>query len=141
MGTQHMKGRAVTIPGGLAIGGIVSMIITVLLAGVGAHLVIQEILPQEQIGYCSIFALTTAEIIGAITATVKVKRRKLIVCLLSGLVYFLMLLSMTALFFGGQYEGMEVTFLTIALASVAAALITSREGKTNKRRSYKKSGR
>lgn len=123
-------GRAVSIPYGLAIGAVISMLVTVLISAIGAHLIISEMLPQEQIGYCSITALLAGAILGAMTAAGKVKHRKLVVCLLSGLVYFCILLATTALFFGGQYQGMGVTFITIGLGSVAAALITNRDSKS-----------
>jgi putative membrane protein (TIGR04086 family) len=138
MGAQQVKGRAASIPGGLAIGAFVSMMVTILVAAVGANLVMKEILPQEQIGYCSIFALLSAGIIGPITASVKVKHRRLMVCLLSGFIYYLMLLSITALFFGGEYDGMGVTFITVILSAMIAALITSREGKVKNRPNRKK---
>lgn len=125
---KKMTGRAASIPGGLAIGALVSMIVTVLIAAIGAHLIISEMLPQDKIGYCSIAALLCGAILGALTASGKVKHRKLLVCLLSGMVYFLMLLATTALFFGGQYEGIGVTFVTVSLGSIAAALIASRGG-------------
>ena len=141
MGIQQVKGRAVSMPGGLAIGAGISMLVTMIVAAIGANLVMKQILPQENIGYCSIIALLAGGITGAITASAKVKHRKLVVCLLSGLVYYVTLLSITALFFGGQYEGMGVTFVTIAIASVAAALISSREGKQQKHRGHKKSHR
>ena len=138
MGIQQVKGRAVSIPGGLAIGAAVSMVVTIIIAAIGANLVMNQILPQENIGYCSLFALLAGGITGAITASAKVKHRKLVVCLLSGLVYYVILLSMTALFFGGQYEGMGVTLITVAIATVAAAMISSREGKQKKHRGHKK---
>ena len=133
MGGQRFTGRATSIPGGLAIGAAVSMLVTVLVAAIGAHLVMSGIIPQEQIGYCSICALVSAGIVGALTASTKVKRKRLMICMLNGLIYYLILLSLTALFFGGQYDGMGVTFAVIALASLAAALIGSRQGGNNNR--------
>lgn len=134
MTDRKMTGRAASIPGGLAVGALVSMAVTILISAIGAHLIISEVLPQEQIGYCSIAALLTGAILGATTASKKVKHRNLMVCLLSGLVYYCTLLATTAMFFGGQYEGMGVTFIIILLGCTAAALISSREGKTNHKR-------
>lgn len=135
---SKMTGRAVSIPKGLAVGAVISMLATIIIAALGAHLIASEILPQEQIGYCSLTALITGSILGAIAASGKVKRRRLMVCLLNGLVYYMILLAITALFFGGQYQGMGVTLITICLGSLAAALITSRDKKERSKRGRKK---
>lgn len=126
---RRSTGRASSIPGGLAVGAVISILATVFVSAIGAHLVSSEMLPQEQIGYCSIAALMTATILGAVAASGKVKRRKPVVCMLSGLTYYGILLAITALFFGGQYEGMGVTLIIVFLGSGAAALITSKEKK------------
>ncbi len=137
-----MTGRASSLPAGLAIGALISMIITIIVAAIGAHLMISEMVSHEQIGYCSIAALLSGTILGAMVSSRMVKRRRLIVCLLSGLTYSLILLSITALFFGGQYEGVIVTFVTICIGSVAAALLVSREtmqkSKMKRKKSYLK---
>lgn len=138
---RKMTGRAASIPAGLAIGALVSMLATIIVTAVGAHLIMSEVLPQEQIGYCSIAALLCGAILGAVTAAGKVKHRKLLVCLLSGLVYYCVLLAVTALFFGGQYQGMGVTFVTVCLGCAAAALLTSREKKSKTPQRRKKTRR
>ena len=126
---EKLTGRASSIPSGLIIGALVSTVITVLVAAIGAHLVMSQFIDQDQIGYCSIAALILGTILGAITACKRIKHRKLMVCALSGLAYYLLLLMTTALFYGGQYEGMGVTLLTVMLSTLAAALIVNREGK------------
>lgn len=141
MTDRKITGRAASIPAGLAAGALVSATVTILISAIGAHLIISEILPQEQIGYCSIFALLASSMLGAVTASKMVKHRNLIVSLLSGMVYFCILLAVTALFFGGQYEGMGVTFIVILLGTAAAALITGREGNTRPKRKRKKISR
>lgn len=138
MTDRKITGRAASIPAGLAVGALVSMAVTILISAIGAHLIISKIVPQEQIGYCSIFALLAGSILGAVTASKKVKHKNLVVSFLSGLVYFFILLAATALFFGGQYEGMGVTFIVILLGTAAAALITSREGNRRSNRRRKK---
>ena len=126
---EKLTGRASSIPSGLIIGALVSIGITVLVAAIGAHLVMNQYIDQDQIGYCSIAALILGTILGAITACKRIKHRKLMVCAFSGLAYYLLLLMSTALFYGGQYEGMGVTLLIVMLSTLAAALIVNREGK------------
>ena len=47
----------------------------------------------------------------------------------SGLVYFVTLLAITALFFGGQYEAVGVTGLLVFGASTAVGLLKTQGGK------------
>ena len=131
-------GRAVSIPSGLAAGAAVSIAATVVISFVGAQMILNEVMTQERIGYCSMAALLAGTILGAVTASGKIRHRKLLMCMLSGGVYFCLLLAATALFFGGQYEGFGITFLTVLMGSFAAALMTSREGKGGKKRKRKK---
>ena len=49
-----------------------------------------------------------------------------------------MLLAITALFFSGQYEGVIVSFITVTLGSLAAALMIGEEGKRTKPRRRQK---
>ena len=60
---------------------------------------------------------------GAWVAAKMVKLRWIVLCLGAGAVYFLTLLACTALFFGGQYEGVGVTFLVVLAGSGAVGLL------------------
>ena len=133
---RKLTGRASSMAGGLAIGAVVSVFVTVLICAIGAHMISREILPQNQIGYCAIGALMAATIAGGAVASGKIKRKKMMVCLLSGLVYFCILLALTALLFGGQYQGIGATLITVAIGSVASGLLvnTERRKKTRPRR-------
>ena len=128
MGAKNAGGRAVSIPKGLMWGAGVSIAATVLISFLGAQLFMSEMIAQEQIGYCCIAALLAGSILGAYTASGKVKHKKLLVCLLNGCVYFVILLATTALFFDGQYYGFGVTFITVLLGSFAAALLANHTG-------------
>ena len=120
---QKITGRASSIPGGLALGGLISMIITVAGAMVSAWLIGNEKIREEQIGYCSMFILLASSFFGAWAASEKIKHRRLYVCILSGIIYYGLLLSITALFFGGQYQAMGVTAIVIFGSSMCAALV------------------
>lgn len=138
MAEVKMTGRASSLPSGLALGALTGMLATVVVTATGAHLIAKELMSQEHIGYCSIAALLSGTMLGAIVASGRVKHRKLLVCLLSGFTYFLILLSITALFFGGQYDGIPVTFITVSIGSLAAALLASREPGSKPKRKRKK---
>lgn len=127
MSEKKLTGRAMSMPQGLAIGALVSLAVTVLVSAVGAHMIASEIISQEQIGYCSIAAILTSTIAGGMTASSKIKTRRLMTCALSGLCYFGVLLSGTALFFGGQYRGVGVTLVIVMIGSLIAALLENRD--------------
>ena len=59
---------------------------------------------------------------GTKTACVMVRRRKLLLCIVSAVLYWLILFMLTALFFGGQYSGIGVTGMIIFSASAAVCM-------------------
>lgn len=110
---QKPTGLASSIPGALCIGGVVSTLATVLIAALLAKLVDAEIIAESKIGYGVMTLLLASAIVGSTTACRKAKRRFLLVSALSGVTYLCILLSITALFFGGQYSAVGVTALLV----------------------------
>lgn len=135
MVTQHKAtGRASSMPGGLAWGALVSMGLTLVGSGLVAFLVDRGSMPVDGIGYGAMVILMVSALSGAWTAWKKVKRLRLQVCLISGGIYYLMLLGVTMLFFGGQFRGMGVTALVVACGSILAILAGFSKGRGGKRR-------
>lgn len=134
---QKPTGRALSMPGGLLVGAVWSLGITLVLAAVIAKLVDSEVMPESSIGYCVMGLLTAASLIGSLAAFRKIKRQRVLVCLISGGIYYGILLAMTALFFGGQFTGMGVTALMILIGSGAAALAGLREGRGGSKKRLK----
>lgn len=131
---QKPTGRAMSLPGGLAVGAAVSLGITLLCAAALAKLIDMEKMPWESVGYGIIVLLFLASFLGAIAAHRAVKRQRLLVCGVSGLLYFGLLLSITALFFGGQYEGVWPTAAVVLCGSICAFLLGLRGGRGGRRR-------
>lgn len=131
---RKATGRASSMPGGLAIGALVSMGITLVMASAIAWLVDKGKLPLTGIGYGAMVTLFLGAAAGALVASGKIKRMRMQVCLLAGLIYFLLLLSMTALFFGGQYHGIGVTAAVVAGGAVTAILPGLRQSRGGKKR-------
>lgn len=125
---QKRTGTAVSVPAGLALGAVVSLSITIGLSAIIALLAEKEIIPENTIGYGVMILLFLAATAGTATANGKIKRRKLLVSALSGVVYYVILLSITALFFGGQYQGMGATALMV-LAGCGLQLFTGQQGR------------
>lgn len=137
---RKVTGTAVSMPMGVGIGCGITMILTLLGAGVVAKLIAEEILQETAIGYGAMATILLASICGSMIAVNKVKKRKLQVSLMVGAGYFLLLLAMTALFFGGQYQGMGVTALLVFAGSGTVILLETREKKSSKFRKRRRIG-
>lgn len=132
---KNVSGRATSIPIGLTIGAVISLIITLAGTATTAHLVGTEKIGEEGIGYAAMLILFISSAIGAWGAISNIKRMRLQVCMMSSGVYYLILIAITAMFFGGQYGGMLVTaIVTFAGGAVVAVL----PGKTWNKMKFKK---
>lgn len=131
---QKVTGTASSIPGGLASGGFVSLAVTLIGAAVLALLIDKGVLAQTQLGYGVMVMILLASFLGASVSAAKIKRQRLAACMLAGVVYFGILLSITALFFGGQYQAVGVTGFLILGGSGCAALLGLRQGRGTKHR-------
>lgn len=125
--------------GNAIVGAVISMVVTLALTAVGATLVVSEVVAVTRVKYYVILVLLASAMIGT-AASAKKSDRKLYIGLIAGVLYFLLLLSVTAVFFEGQYHGIGVSVITVISGCVAAVLLGFREGKrVNKRR--RRSGR
>lgn len=122
-------GTSMSMPAGLAIGGIWSLCVTLVMAALVAKLMDMEAIRQDSIGYFVISILLVASTTGALLSFGRIKRRRMVVCMVSGLIYYCVLLSITALCFGGQYQGMGVTGLVVLGGSLCAGLLGIHEKK------------
>lgn len=136
---QKPTGRASSMPIGLLIGVAVSMGITIVSAALLARLVESEKMKEAWIGYGIMVILWTASFVGALSAHARIKRQRLLVCILSGLAYFSALLCITALFFGGQYEAVGVTAILVMGGAVVAALTGGNKSRGGKHRKIRRS--
>ena len=134
---RKATGRASSLPAGLAWGALVSLGLTLIGSGVVAFLVHRGTMAVNSIGYGAMVILVLSALSGAWMAFKKIKRLRLQVCLISGGIYYLMLLGMTMLFFGGQFQGMGVTALMVACGSILAILGGFSKGRGGKRRYHR----
>lgn len=125
-------GTASSIPAGLAGGTLVSAGITLAGALLTANLIGREVLSWNRCGYAVMVILLLSSWGGAMVAAGKIKRQRLLVCLGSGAIYFIMLLLATALFFGGQYSGVGETGLLIFCGSMLGSFVRL-EGKNRRK--------
>ena len=136
---QKPTGRALSLPMGLAFGAMISIIITLMSAILMGYLLNTEKMLWESSGYGIMLSLLIASFAGSKASFSRIKRQCLLVSLLSGMVFFGILLSATALFFGGQYEGAAVTGLLILAGSGTAGLLHNKKSGRGKVKGGRKS--
>lgn len=135
MGKQaNVKGKAASMPVGIAIGLGVGILITLIGAVLLAFALAGESMTVEAMGYGIMLVLFVATFLSSMVAMWCIKHRKMQVSLITAGVYLLTLLATNALFFGGQYEGVGATVLVVAIAGTVAAFIGSSGGKPLKHR-------
>ena len=106
----------------------------------GAGLISRERLSWDQVGYGILILLFLSALLGAATSVKAVKRQRLMIAMGSGLLFWATLIAITALFFGGQYDGMLVTGLVILAASGIVALTGLRRENRKGTASYRRKG-
>ena len=124
MVNRKPTGRASSMPVGLLWGLLWAILLSIVGALITGKLVDSEVVSERGIGYGAMVTLLIASFVGAKCAVAKVKRLRIQVGLLSGLAYLLTLLATTALFFGGQYQGMGVTGLVVFCGSGSVLFLT-----------------
>ena len=136
---KKVTGKAKSIAVGLAIGTIISLSLTLIGAAVTANLVLSEKIPVEAVGYAVTMILAVSSAAGSWIGAVLVKHRWMMICIGVGGIYYLSLLAITALFFGGQYQAIGVTALLIfGVCGAVGLLKLSKDGsKRNKSRKYR----
>ena len=110
---------------GIGLGVVISILITLIGAAGITQLVTTEKMTENNMGFAILGILLLAALVGAWTAVNQTKRLRLQVCLLEGAGYFLTLLAATALFFGGQYQGVLASGLRILMGSLIMAIFPS----------------
>ena len=140
MKLQRRDGRASSIPEGLAAAAGVSLGLTVMGSGVTAWMILRGSFPHGWAGYCAMVILLVSAAAGALTAASRIRRLRAQMCLASGGIYYGCLLAITALFFGGQYQGMGVTALVVFCGSAVVMLLSGggKTGRTHRRHKIRK---
>ena len=127
------SGRATSMPKGFLWGAITSITATMAMASILAWLIESNIIKHDYLGYGVMIILSTSAYFGAMVSHRKIKRQKLFVTFVSGGIYFIQLLILTALFFGGKYRAVYETALMIACGSFLYGILNfSNAGKRKK---------
>ena len=123
MGTYKLTARAMTIPAGLAVSVFSAIAVTGICSGLSAWLILRGIVPEMAVGYLAMGILLVSSAAGAIVAEGTIQRLRTRICLAAAGGYYLSLLAVTAVFFGGQYQGMGVTALMVLCGPVLVILL------------------
>ena len=117
---------------GIGAGG--SMIVTLALTALAASFVQREIVGETSQDALSAGILVLSAICGSLLAVSITEYRRLVVCLSAGAVYFLLLLSCTAMLFDGAYSHVGITALAILGGCGAVILLALNAGKRSSAR-------
>lgn len=126
---QKTTGTAKSIPVGLAYGWLAETICMMLCCAVLSVLVLGGKLKWEMSGYGIMVMLLLCSYIGASVSSDMIKRRRLVICFLSGGLYILTLIGIMTFFFGAQYSAVGTSSLLILGGSMVSALVHSAEKK------------
>ena len=122
---KKRSGTALSIPAGLGVGLLVGLTVTIAGAALTAWLIATEKIGEGSASYAAMLILALASAVDALSAVYLIQKQRLQVSMLSGVCYYLTLLGMTALFFGGQYQGMVVpAIIVLGVCAVIAFLPT-----------------
>ena len=131
-------GTAKSMPVGLAIGWTAAILITAAACGVLAELILSGKAGWGTMGYGAMGTLLAASYAGAAVSCRMIMHRKLLVCILSGVIYLCSLTMITALMFGGKFDAVWVTALLVAGGTAAAGLVHCAEKGGNGRKRKKR---
>jgi hypothetical protein len=131
---KKVTGKAMSFPAGVGLGVVVSLVVSTALCAALTWLVLGNAVAETSIGYVSMGVLFLAASLGAVVASAKVKRRRMLVCLLTGGAFLTMLLATTAIFFGGQYQGAGVSVITVLAGSMGAGMLSLKRKEGYKKR-------
>lgn len=116
------RGTAVSMPAGIACGVVLSLVITCILAVVLTWLVLEGKIAEETLGYFVMGLLAISSALGSLLAALRIKRRWMMVCLLTGSVFYLILLIVTVVFFGGNFQGVGVSGLLVLTGAMVSGV-------------------
>ena len=110
------------IPGGLALGILTSILVTLVGTASASWLIAGGTVGEDGVPVVACILQLIGAATGALTSTLCIKKMRLQICMLSGLIYYLTLLGITALFFDGEYAGMGLAALMIVLGCACVAI-------------------
>ena len=94
-----------------------SFLVTMVVTAIFAAMISKKLIPEERIDYCTVVILLVSTIAGAVIAISKCDKRVL-TGIYIGIAYLAMLLTLTAILFGGEYQRIGVTSSIVLIAAM-----------------------
>ena len=132
---KKSAGKAVSVPRGLFLSLAANVTIVIVGSAVIAILLNHKSITWNSTGYWIMSMLILAAFVGAKIAVSSIKTQRHLISLMSGLLFWMFLMCMTALFFGGHYYSFFETGILIISGSLAAALLHNPKTGRNRRKS------
>lgn len=126
---QKPSGMAASFPKGLAVGTLSAMAATLALSALLAWLIVSGSVREGSIGYGVMALVFLSAALGGSVAYRRIKHRRALVFLGSAVSYLVTLTILTALFFGGRFDGFFPTAMLIIGGSGTSFLLSARAGK------------
>lgn len=136
MRKKEYQNTGKSIPFAIGVGTGISLVVMMLGILITALLLMNETIKESAIGYGVMIITIVSAIAGCATTVTLARNRILVLSICTAFVFALLLLAITALFFGGQYNGVWVTMLMIIGSSVAVALVAGKH--LNRPKAYRK---
>lgn len=127
------SGLAASFPKGLMVGTLAAMVSTLALSALLAALIVSGTVREGNLGYGVMALLFVSAALGGFVAYRRIKHRRALVFLGAAVCYLVTLTALTALFFGGQFDGFFPTAMLIIGGSGSAFLLSTRAGKGGRR--------
>lgn len=134
---KKISGRAPSLVKSVATGVSLTAVWTLGSAAIIAKMLENEVISMNHVGYGAMAAVLSAVFMGATLAGKRAGHMVVQAAALSGAGYFVCLLLVNALFFGGTYTGMGTTLLLIILATALALLAAGKGRGRHSRHRYK----
>ena len=130
----HIKKRKAGLVPAIGIGLLVSLVISLVAAMITAAVIVAEKTEVTSAIYGAFAALLLSSFLGSITASSLAGERPLMMCIINAALYYILLLTMTALHWGGTYRNMLVTALLVLGGATAAWMMKMRKSAKGYRR-------
>lgn len=131
--TSCKNGKAGSITTGMAVSILVSSTTTLIFSAIIAILLDSEKISWTQAGYWIMAMLFFAAFLAGKCAYQIVKRQRFLIAVMSGILYWTVLLCTTCLFFGGNLEAVPETAGIIMTGSFIQLLLSTNNTTTQRR--------
>lgn len=127
------NGKASTVASSMVMAGLTSMFTTIIATAVITNFIHTEKIAWNHAGYWIMVMLFISSFIGGKYAIYAAQMPKMIISLMSGLLYWGLLLCITAIFFGGNFESVWETAGVILAGCGCSALLGLPNSKNRKK--------